>query len=172
MMHFLEPAVDGELMAELRDVGLLAPDTMERIDALMGHPETGTLNAFLLAGADVIPEKPWLTWLIRHHGCDRFGRVTWHGGSAAWAQGELPDEGNLPFRECEDRSLLLAVLRPDLLAATARRWPWPLHRAAATLAEIRALHAAWREIRGPGRDPSPPTDAAQARTGSQVCPFG
>ena len=115
MMHFLDHAVDGELMAELRDVGLLAPDSLERIDALMGHPETGTLNAFLLAGAEVIPEKPWLTWLIRQHGCHRFGRVAWQGASAAWARGDLPEEGNLPYRACEDRSLIVAVLRPDRL---------------------------------------------------------
>ncbi len=152
MMHFLEHAVDGELMAELRDVGLLAPDSLERIDALMGHPETGTLNAFLLAGAGVIPERPWLMWLIRHHGCHRFGRVAWHGAFAAWAQGDLPGEGNLPYRECDDHSLLVAVLRPDLLSATTRRWPAPFHLAAATLSEMRDLHAAWPGPTAPTRE--------------------
>jgi hypothetical protein len=151
MMHFAEPAADGELMAELRDAGLVAPDAIERIDALMGRPETGTLNEFLLAGAAVIPERPWLTWLIRRHGCHRFGRVAWPGEAGAWARAELPADGNLPYRECEDHSLLLAVLRPDLLAATGRRWPGRLHRAAATLAEIRALHAAWKEAAAPCR---------------------
>jgi hypothetical protein len=168
MMHFENHVVDGELMAELRDVGLLAPDTMERINALMGHPETGTLSAFLLAGADLIPEKPWLTWLIRHHGCHRFGRVLWPGGSPIWAQGDLPEEGNLPYRECEDHRLLVAVLRPDFLAATARRWPETIHRAAATLAEIRALQVAWRENSGPGREPA----SSRAPAGNQVWPFG
>ena len=90
MMHFIEPAADGELMAELRDAGLLAPDAIERIDALMGRPESGTLNDFLLAGAELIPEMPWLTWLIRRHGCHRFGQVVWHGEAAPWAQGDLP----------------------------------------------------------------------------------
>jgi len=152
MMHFIEPAADGELMAELRDAGLLAPDAIERIDALMGRPETGTLNDFLLAGAEIVPEKPWLSWLIRRHGCHRFGRVAWQGTAAAWAQGGLPEEGNLPYRACPDGSLLLAVLRPDLLAGTGRRWSEPLQHAAATLPELRALHAAWKEAAGPCRD--------------------
>jgi hypothetical protein len=145
MMHFVDRAADGELMAELRDVGLLAPDTIERIDALMGHPGAGTLNDFLLAGAEIVPEKPWITWLIRRHGCHRFGRVGWPEGAAGWAQADPAAEGNLPYRECADHSLLLAVLRPDLMAATARRWAPRLQRAAATLSEIRALHAAWRK---------------------------
>ncbi len=152
MMHFVQPAADGELMAELRDAGLLAPDVIERIDALMGRPETGTLNDFLLAGAEIIPEKPWLTWLIRRYGCHRLGRVAWQGESAPWAQGDLPEEGNLPYRECDDRSLLVAVLRPDLLEATMKRWPVPLHRGAATLGEMRALQAAWKEKAAPCRD--------------------
>jgi hypothetical protein len=130
-------------MAELKDAGLLAPDVIDRIDAILGRPETGTLNEFLLAGAGVIPERPWLTWLIRRHGCHRFGRVAWQGEGAPWAQSEPTEPGNLPYRECDDRSLLVAVLRPDLLGETERRWPGPQHRAAATLAEIRALHAAW-----------------------------
>jgi hypothetical protein len=144
MMHFAEPAVDGELMAELRDAGLLAPDVIDCIDAILGRPETGTLNEFLLAGAELVPEKPWLTWLIRRHGCHRFGRVAWPEQGAAWTRLELPEAGNLPYRECDDGSLLVAVLRPDLLEATRLSWPAPQHRAAATLAEMRALHAAWR----------------------------
>jgi len=152
MMHFAEPAADGELMAELRDAGLLAPDVIERIDLLLGQPETGTLNDFLLAGAEVIPEKPWLTWLIRRHGCHRFGRVAWDGAAAGWSQMEMPREGNLPYRECAGSSLLVAVLRPDLMAATARQWPVPQLRAAATLAEMRALHAAWKGAAAPCRE--------------------
>lgn len=152
MMHFTEPAADGELMAELRDSGILAPDAIDRIDALMGRPEIGTLNEFLLAGAEIIPEKPWLTWLIRRHGCHRFGPVAWCGESAGWAQRDRPAEGNLPYRECEDHSLLLAVLRPDRLAITSAQWSRPLHRAAATLAELRALQAAWNQAPAPCRD--------------------
>jgi hypothetical protein len=152
MMHFAEPAADGELMAELRDAGILAPDVIDRIDALLGRPETGTLNEFLLAGAEIIPEKPWLTWLIRRHGCHRFGRVGWRGEKAAWAQRDRPKEGNLPYRECEDHSLLLAVLRPDLLEITSRQWPAPLHRAAATLTELRDLQAAWSQAAASCRD--------------------
>jgi hypothetical protein len=152
MMHFTEPAADGELMAELRDAGILAPDAIDRIDALLGRPEIGTLNEFLLAGAEIIPEKPWLTWLIRRHGCHRFGRVTWQAEAAAWAQRDRPAEGNLPYRECEDHSLLVAVLRPDLLALTSSQWSVPLHRAAATLAELRELHAAWTGPAAPCRD--------------------
>ena len=143
-MHFVEPAADGELMAELRDAGLLAPDVIDRIDAILGRPETGTLNDFLLAGAELVPEKPWLTWLIRRHGCHRFGRVLWPETGAAWTRVELPAAGNLPYRECDDRSLLVAVLRPDLLEETRLSWPGPQFPAAATLVEIRALHAAWR----------------------------
>jgi hypothetical protein len=86
-MHFLNPALDGELMAELRDTGVLAPDLIDRIEAAMGRPECGTLNDFLLAGADLIPEKPWLSWLIRRHGCHRFGRVAWHDEAGAWVRG-------------------------------------------------------------------------------------
>ena len=145
MMHFTHPTADGELMAELRDAGLLTPDSIGRIDALLGQPETGTLNDFLLAGAEVIPEKPWLTWLIRRHGCHRFGRVFWEGEARAWAEHGPGEEGNLPYRACDDHSLLVAVLRPDLMTATVQRWPGPLHRAAATLAEVRSLHTAWNK---------------------------
>ena len=145
MLHFLDPAADGEWMAELKDAGLLAPDKIDRIDALMGRPESGTLNAFLLAGADLVPEQPWLSWLIRRHGCHRYGKAVCRAKTLPGRQIEIPPDGNLPYRQCEDRALLVAVLRPDLLPATGERlqaWSW--HRAAATLREVRDLHAAGR----------------------------
>jgi hypothetical protein len=146
MMHFHQRLIDGELMAELRDVGLLDPSLIEQIDRAMGRPEAGTLNEFLLAGADVISENAWLFWLIRQHGCQRFGRVSWRPEAEAWAQAGPPPDGNLPYRACSDGGRLLAVLRPDLLSATVERWPSPLHRAAATLGEMRALHRAWEQV--------------------------
>jgi hypothetical protein len=144
MLHFLDAAVDGEWMAELKDAGLLAPDQIDRIDELMGRPESGSLNAFLLAGADLVPEKPWLTWLIRRHGCHRYGKAAWRGESLAWQPHGIPPDGNLPYRQGEDGALLVAVLRPDLLPATGERLqPRSWLRAAATLREMRDLHRAW-----------------------------
>jgi hypothetical protein len=151
MMHFMDPAADGELLAELKDASVLAPDAIARIDALLGSPESGALNDFLLAGADIIPEPAWLTWLIRRHDCHRFGRVTWHDEAARWARGGVPPECNLPYRPTADGAILVAVLRPDRRAATtARLTPAPadplaprLHWAAATLREMRELRTAW-----------------------------
>jgi hypothetical protein len=145
MMHFIDRTVDGELMAELRDVGLLDPALIERIDMALDRPETGTLTEFLLGGADFVAENAWLFWLIRRHGCQRFGPVGWRPEAEPWAREGPPADGNLPYRTCPDAGCLVAVLRPDLLAATARRWPGPLHRAAATLREMRALHSAWKD---------------------------
>lgn len=150
MMHFLDVEADGALAAELKDAGLLAPDVVERIEAALHRPETGTMNEFLLAGADWIPERAWLSWLIRRHGCHRFGSV---GGSPATGEprGAVPADGNLPCRRCGDGSIVVAVLRPDRMAETARRWPrTAVLRAAASLREIRALHEAW--ARGACRD--------------------
>jgi len=149
MLHFLDAATDGEWMAELKDAGLLAPDQIDRIDALMGRPETGTLNEFLLAGAEVVPEKAWLSWLIRHHGCHRYGRAVDRGAVIRWPGGDpVPADGNLPFRQCEDGTLLVAVLRPDRLPATGARLSAPAwHPAAATLREVRDLHG--RAFRAP-----------------------
>src|ERR1019366_4079099 len=121
MMHFTNPAGDGPFFAELRESGILAPDVIDRINESMGRPESGTLNDFLLAGADLIPEKPWLSWLIRRHGCHRFGRVVWHEEALGWAHEGLPPEGNLPFRQNAPGRLLVAVLRPDCREATSRR---------------------------------------------------
>jgi len=151
MMHFRDPAADGELLAELKDESVLAPDAIARIDALLGSPESGALNDFLLAGAAIIPEPAWLTWLIRRHDCHRFGRVAWHDEAAGWARGGVPPDGNLPYRRAADGAILVAVLRPDRRAATAARLrpatadpPAPrLHWAAATLREMRELRSAW-----------------------------
>jgi hypothetical protein len=144
MMHFTSPAADNEMLAELRDALVLSPDVIERIDSAMGRPESGTLNDFLLAGAEIVPERPWLFHLIRRHGCHRFGRVGWHGEAAPCSGGGWPDDGNAPYRRCADGSFLLAILRPDHLPATLGRMkPARLHRAAATLCEIRDLRTAW-----------------------------
>jgi len=141
MMHFYEAARDGAFLAELREFGLLTPDVMERIDAALNRPETGTLNEFLLAGAEFVSEPDWLTWLIRQHGCHRFGRAGWRGPVAAGPGAE----GNQPFRRVWDGSVLVAVLRPDRWAETEGRMAgFRLHRAAATLRELRALHVSWR----------------------------
>jgi len=149
MMHFIDSIVDGELLAELKDDSVLAPDIIARIDAAMGRPESGTLNDFLLAGADVIPERTWLSWLIRRHGCHRFGLVAWHDEAAGWARGGVPPEPNLPYRRCADGAILVAVLRPDRLRVTAGRWQAPrLHWAAATLREMRNLRSAWEQFEG------------------------
>lgn len=146
MMHFIDAAPDGALLAELKDAGVLTPDVIDRTHGEMGRPETGTLSDFLLSGAGCIPEKPWLYWLIRRHGCHRFGRAVLHGDAVDVA-GAAEDD-NLPYRLCSDGSLLVAVLRPDLLEPTVRRLsPRPVHRAAAALSELRDLRAAWRRSR-------------------------
>ncbi len=145
MMHFANPAVDGPLLAELREVGVLTPEVMDRIDERMGRPETGTLNEFLLAGADFIAEGVWLTWLIRRHRCHRFGRVRWNQEIATWANEASLTEGNLPYRRCTDGAMLVAVLRPDAMKLTSQRWPATrLHAAAATLRELHDLHQQWQ----------------------------
>ncbi len=147
MMHFIDRDADGALAGELREAGLLAPHLIDRIDAALGRPETGTLDAFLLAGAACIPERAWLSWLIRRHGCHRFGRVAWSDDVAEIARDGFPPEGNLPFRRCADGTLLTALFRPDRREATARRFTsFRLAWAAATLEEVRELHASWRRV--------------------------
>jgi hypothetical protein len=146
MMHFQNPAEDGPFFAELRESGILAPDIIDRIDSDMGRPETGCLNDFLLAGAELIPDKMWLAWLIRRHGCHRFGRVSWHDEIAPLARTETAIGGNLPYRKCQNGSLLVAVLRPDRCKTTMERWPaTQLWWAAGTLNELRELNNAWKE---------------------------
>ena len=172
MMHFVDAARDGRLLAELRDEGVLGPDVISRIDESLGRPETGTLGDFLLAGAPFIPEKPWLSWLIRRHGCHRFGRASWGGDGEQWACGEAPPGPNLPYRSCADGSILVAVLRPDLLGETAARLgPRTLHPAAATPAETRALLSVWGRL--PGRDaPAQPAPLKDRVAKMQERPVG
>jgi hypothetical protein len=144
MMHFVDAAADGPWLAELREAGLLAPHLLERIDAALGRPETGTLDELLLAGADWIPERAWLAWMIRRHGCHRFGSPAWTGDLADLARGGLPAAGNLPYLRCPDGTLLTALFRPDRREATLRGFqPRRLAWAAATPAEVRELRAAW-----------------------------
>jgi hypothetical protein len=145
MMHFEQPVRDGCLLAELKEWGLLTPDRMERIDLKLGRPEIGTLNQFLLAGAGIIPEGDWLSWLIRHHGCHRFGRVAWTEETAALAPRGPGPEGNLPYRRGPLGTPMVAILRPDRWEETAGRYGAAgAQRAAATLAELRELELAWK----------------------------
>jgi hypothetical protein len=147
-MHFLDPKADGELMAELREVSLLSPDILERIDARMGQPETGTLDDLLLAGADWICEPDWISWLIRRHGCHRFGPVSWAKETGFRARGEVAALSNLPYRVSADGGLLIATLRPDRRAEAAASFPAPrLLWAAATLRETRTLRSEWQSRR-------------------------
>jgi hypothetical protein len=145
MMHFLEPRADADLLAELRDAGLLTPETIERIDVRMGRPESGRLDDFLLAGAGDIPAPDWIAWLIRRHGCHRFGPVRWNEALGRGPQIEPVDSPNLPYGMSRDGGLLVAVLRPDLRSALERRRLAPrLLWAAATLRECADLRSAWR----------------------------
>jgi hypothetical protein len=144
MMHFVNADDDGGLLAELKDAEVLDPGSMEQIHELMGHPESGSLTEFLLAGANVIPVNPWLYWLIRRHGCHRFGRVSLHAEEAGDGRAQAPMDANLPYRRTPGGALLVAVLRPDLMAATAKRLaPNRALWAAGTLPEIRDLREAW-----------------------------
>ena len=143
MMHLNSADNDDSLLAELKDAEVLDPGSIERIHEAMGRPESGSLTEFLLAGADVIPENPWLTWLIRRHGCHRFGRVSWRQGEAEWSVAPAAMGPNLPYRRTPEGVLLVAVLRPDLLADTAKRLsPHRLLWAAGTLPELRGLRNA------------------------------
>ncbi|HEX3728418.1 MAG TPA: hypothetical protein VHV47_01345 [Opitutaceae bacterium] len=144
MIRLRQPA-DAALLADLKDAGLLTPDILEGMEAAAGRPEEATLNEYLLAGAERVSEEAWLAWLIRRHGCHRYGRVSWRAEAQAWARSGLPPEGNLPCRACADgRHALLAVMRPDRIAASERRYPGLIWlRAAATLPEMRDLHSAW-----------------------------
>jgi hypothetical protein len=143
-MHFIDPSADAPMLAELKEMGILTPAMIERIDLKLNRPETGTLNELLLAGAEIVAERDWLSWQIRRHGCHRFGRVAWREEAAEWAQANPPSDGNLPYRRGLNGNPLVALLRPDLWEATAARFGRAQpHRAAATLGEIRELARAW-----------------------------
>lgn len=144
MMHLTGGDADRELLAELKEAGILTPDAIDRIDASLGRPEAGTLNEFLLAGAGIVRENDWLSWLIRRHGCHRFGRVAWHDEAMRWRPAGDSVGFNLPFRESADGHPMVAVLRPDGLPAAAQvlRCARPIW-AAATLEEIRYLRSEW-----------------------------
>jgi len=144
MIHLLPGSPDEIFVSELREAGILTPDVMERIDSSLNRPEHCLLDEFLLAGAGFIKTNDWLSWLIRQHGCHRFGRVAWSGDACAWISEGLPADGNLPYRRCADGRVMVAVLRPDRLPATYERLrdSRPLW-AAATLNEILDLKNAW-----------------------------
>jgi hypothetical protein len=144
MIHLLPGSADERFASELREAGVLTPDVMERIDASLGRPEHCLLDDFLLSGADFINSNEWISWLIRRHGCHRFGRVAWPEDASDWIRESAPVDGNLPYRRCVDGRILVAVLRPDRLPAASERWKAsrPLW-AAATLGEIRDLKKSW-----------------------------
>ena len=120
------------------------PRAIEKIGELLGRPETCTLNDFLLAGCGIIPERDWLSWLIRRHGCHRFGRVAWDSGITLPTGPDAETEPNLPYRMAAGGRALVAMLRPDLADATRKRLgPVRPLWAAATLSELGALRAAW-----------------------------
>ena len=110
-MRFRDCA-DERLLDDLRDASVLTPDIASRIHAAMGHPENATLDEFLLAGADHIPETEWITWLIRRHDCHRFGRVRLEESEIGGLPLVPPAEPNRPYRSCRDGSLLVARFRP------------------------------------------------------------
>lgn len=141
MIRFEDAKGDGPLWAEMRDAGLVDPAAIDRIDAILGRPESCTLDQVLLGGAEVIADAAWLSWLIRRHGCHRFGRVTRCGPPEAWPRDDPLAEGNLPYRRCaEPGHWLVAVMRPDRWGCTERRHAGlTLLPAAATLPELREL---------------------------------
>jgi len=147
MIQLMPDSGDDILVSELREAGVLTPDVVEHIDASLGRPEDCPLDEFLLSGAELIRENDWISWLIRRHGCHRFGRVSWPDDGAAWMNGGLPADGNIAYRRCANGDVLVAVLRPDKVPDTSERLKGvrPLW-AAATLREIRDLRAAWNGL--------------------------
>jgi len=161
-MIVFEDTRDRELLAELKEAGLVTPITLESICARLVPGEEPGLSEFLLAGADLVPEADWLTWMIRRHGCFRFGPVHLAAdfGSERWqalAYRELPpleQHPNLPYAmlpvpAAGRPACLVAVLRPD--------YPVPGLPAAATLPEIRDLRRRWSATSGragPNRSPA------------------
>jgi hypothetical protein len=152
-MIVFEETRDRELLAELKEAGLVTPITLEAICARLASWEDPGLSEFLLAGAELIDEANWLTWMIRRHGCYRFGPVKLAAdfGSERWqavASGELPPVSHhpnlpyalLPVPASGRPACLVAVLRPD--------YPVSGLPAAATLTEIRELRRRWSATSG------------------------
>jgi hypothetical protein len=152
MSHFSD-AADRELFAELREVGLLSPDVVQAIQAARAPREGETLTEFLLAGAGAISAPDWLSWLIRRHGCHRFGPVRLAlDGFEALPVERICAEPNPPYRRAPGGRLLCAVVRPDKRQSTAETLkPFRLEWAAATLGEVVGLKKAWADarLRGP-----------------------
>jgi len=161
-MIVFEDVRDRELLAELKEVGLVTPITLEAICEQLGSRDEVGLSEFLLAGADLIDVPEWLTWMIRHHGCYRFGpvRLAASLGPEGW-QDEGPGEfhrilhsPNLPYARLPVPAVgraasLIGVLRPD--------YPIAGLPAAATLPELRELRNRWSAQAGrvaprPSRD--------------------
>jgi hypothetical protein len=136
MITFAAPE-DREMLAELKEAGLVTPIVLEAIHHRLDRMENPDLNGFLLAGAEVIDELDWLSWLIRRHGCYRFGpvRLGIEVGSERWTESPNLPYAVLPVPQEGMRKCLAGVLRPDL--------PVNGLRAAATLKELRQLKADW-----------------------------
>ena len=154
-MIVFEDSRDRELLAELKEAGLVTPITLEAICGRLAAREDPGLSEFLLAGAELIDEADWLTWMIRRHGCYRFGPVQLAAdfGSERWQAavggGELfplSQHPNLPYAllpvpAAGRAACLVAVLRPDHPIAGLP--------AAATLAELRELRGRWSALSPP-----------------------
>jgi hypothetical protein len=136
-------AADRELLSELKEAGLVTPIVLEAIHSTLAEAENPALNDFLLAGAEWIDEREWLTWLIRHHACYRFGPVRLTKGFRVSEAGLDRAGPNLPYAALPvpqegEPGWLVGVLRPDL--------PVLGLRAAATLLELRELKAGWHAL--------------------------
>lgn len=136
MITFSDPA-ERELVAELKEAGLLTPIIMEQISRSLARSDRAGLDDFLLAGAPFIPERDWLSWLIRRHRCYRFGPVRLAADAETWKATVVGP--NLPYLQRPSGDHLVGILRPDLPAGG-----W---RAAATLSELGELRKAWNQLR-------------------------
>ncbi|HEY3755211.1 MAG TPA: hypothetical protein VGL42_03580 [Opitutaceae bacterium] len=139
MAAFIAPK-ERELLAELKEAAILTPAVIDSMHAALGRAENFSFDEFLLAGADVIDERHWITWLIRHRGCYRFGPVRLAPEARNWpplVAAEQPLPSNLPYTRAESGIFLVGVLRPDLKVNG--------YRAAGTLRELRELRTAWRQ---------------------------
>lgn len=140
MAAFVDPA-ERALLAELKEAAIITPAVMEAIQRAVSRVESHSFEDFLLAGAEAIDERQWLSWLIRSQGCYRFGRVRLAEHAETWGirhERDQPLPANLPYARTDSGMFLVAVLRPDL--------PVTGYRAAATLTELRELRSDWRRL--------------------------
>lgn len=142
MAAFVDPA-ERALLAELKEAAIITPAVTEAIQVALGRAEHYSFEEFLLAGAEAIDERHWLSWLIRQQNCLRFGPVVLDGAEAeGWPPPAARDEplpANLPYARLKSGAFLYGVLRPDVAVEG--------YRAAATLTELRELRRAWERVR-------------------------